>query len=428
MNYEKKAIRICAISPRWFDHRFQQSSTTNFDLERAVDFIDKIESEDEITFDFIVYASPSSDLPVTLPVFNRQVYLHQLEPPRVVAQGVLRALLRRLLMQDTTFFAFLYHMTPGFLRQVRTYIDAADIVYLGGAFSTLLVLYAKLKGKVVVNDPYGISSVAAWRAFWETRGLLWRALNLLRTFVWVSNEWLFLALSDRVLMVSERDRQLLIQRFRLSPHRIATLPIPIHIGAYRVISPEEKCQVRCELYIPDGTYVAAFVGHLDSNQNLHAVEYIRKTLLPAMLERGISVHFLLVGGGDPSHPLLQPGENLIFTGHSNQPSRYIGAADICLSPHTIGTGVKQKVLSYMACGRPVLATPQGCFGIDAIPGYHLAVAEIRDYPSALAQLLQDACLRERLGREGRRLVLAKYAYTKVNELRNQILRGWGLLR
>ena len=68
-----------------------------------------------------------------------------------------------------------------------------------------------------------------------------------------------------------------------------------------------------------------------------------------------------------------------------------------------------KILQYMACGLPVVATPVGVqreLVRDGVTGFHATTpAEWRD---RLRQLLNDAALRQRLGAAGRELVAQCY--------------------
>ncbi|MFI4859644.1 MAG: glycosyltransferase, partial [Phycisphaerales bacterium JB063] len=53
-------------------------------------------------------------------------------------------------------------------------------------------------------------------------------------------------------------------------------------------------------------------------------------------------------------------------------------------------GVQNKVLEAMACGRPVVCTPQAARGIDATPGEHLLTAHgPDDFCDTVINLLRD---------------------------------------
>ncbi|MFN3590968.1 MAG: glycosyltransferase, partial [Thermaurantiacus sp.] len=68
-----------------------------------------------------------------------------------------------------------------------------------------------------------------------------------------------------------------------------------------------------------------------------------------------------------------------------------------------------KLVQYMACGLPVVASPIGVnsrLAIDGVTGF-LATSE-QEWEAALSRLLADPALRARLGAEGRRLVEREY--------------------
>jgi glycosyltransferase involved in cell wall biosynthesis len=73
-----------------------------------------------------------------------------------------------------------------------------------------------------------------------------------------------------------------------------------------------------------------------------------------------------------------------------------------------------KLIQYMACGLPVVASPVGvnCQIVEHGGNGYLAGTEA-EWVSALTTLLDDAALRERLGRAGRLKVEQRYCLQKT---------------
>jgi glycosyltransferase involved in cell wall biosynthesis len=69
-----------------------------------------------------------------------------------------------------------------------------------------------------------------------------------------------------------------------------------------------------------------------------------------------------------------------------------------------------KALQYMALGVPAVVSPVGANRVvvqDGVNGFHAGTTE--EWVERLSQLIQDAALRERLGREARRTVEVEYS-------------------
>jgi glycosyltransferase involved in cell wall biosynthesis len=76
-----------------------------------------------------------------------------------------------------------------------------------------------------------------------------------------------------------------------------------------------------------------------------------------------------------------------------------------VAPVTYGAGIQNKVLEALACGTPVVASPQAVSALDVRPGEHLLVEDGAEaFAQAVLGLLGNAGLRARLGSAGRRYV------------------------
>lgn len=121
------------------------------------------------------------------------------------------------------------------------------------------------------------------------------------------------------------------------------------------------------------------------------------------------------------------------------PSRYVewslevessnmGAFDIGVMPledneYTRGKA-GFKILQYMACGLPVVASPVGINSRIVQPGASGFLATSpEEWTAHLERLITDVDLRARLGAEGRRLVEAEYSYDVWGPRMAEILRS-----
>jgi glycosyltransferase involved in cell wall biosynthesis len=132
----------------------------------------------------------------------------------------------------------------------------------------------------------------------------------------------------------------------------------------------------------------------------------------ALLPQFPRTRFMLIGEGPERSTLESLAQKLginghvIFTGHLNDMPTLYASLDICVLP-SLKEGMPMTILEAMAAGKPVVCTAvgeipnvvnTGMEGILIRPG---SVAELSN---ALAQLLGDADLRERMGKMGREKV------------------------
>jgi glycosyltransferase involved in cell wall biosynthesis len=138
--------------------------------------------------------------------------------------------------------------------------------------------------------------------------------------------------------------------------------------------------------------------------------------------------FVMVGSGVEKENLVARAReyglaNLEFIGQQpkDQVLAYFSAADLLFShlkaaPHRVGT-VPEKILAYMACGRPVLMAAQEGAATDLIQEYDCGVAMPPDNPEALAQavlsLAKPRQSLDEMGARGRRAAELHFAGPKV---------------
>ncbi|HET6314970.1 MAG TPA: glycosyltransferase family 4 protein [Chloroflexota bacterium] len=150
--------------------------------------------------------------------------------------------------------------------------------------------------------------------------------------------------------------------------------------------------------------------------------------IPRVLAARPHARFLLLGDG-PLRRLVEPlaaSSGVILTGlipHTEVPS-YLAAADILVSPHGRQAdggeffGSPTKLFEYMAAGRPIVASFVGQIA-QVLEHEATALLAPPDDPAALAaaliRLIDDGCLRARLGRNARDRAVACHTWQQNAE-------------
>jgi glycosyltransferase involved in cell wall biosynthesis len=145
----------------------------------------------------------------------------------------------------------------------------------------------------------------------------------------------------------------------------------------------------------------------------------------ALREQGVRARFVLVGDGDPENPRSITREQLAgwqaagiveWWGHRPDMPRVFSESTIVVLPSMYREGVPKSLIEAASSGRPIVTTDMpGCRdivqhgknGLLIPPGDAAALAR------AVAELIGDAPLRQRMGAFGRSLVEREFAQEGV---------------
>lgn len=168
--------------------------------------------------------------------------------------------------------------------------------------------------------------------------------------------------ASRVFSVSDSLRQLMIAQ-GVSPDQVTVVGNGVDLEKFQ---PVPKDSARRELGLPDDACVLVTVGGLVERKGFHRVI----ELLPALIARFPTLHYLVVGGpspeGDMSAELRRQVEELglksrvSFTGPlpPDKLKLPLSASDVFVLS-TRNEGWANVILEAMACGLPVIATDVG---------------------------------------------------------------------
>ncbi len=223
--------------------------------------------------------------------------------------------------------------------------------------------------------------------------------------------------ADRVVALSEVDRDFMIDLYRVPPERFSLIPhgVDPDLFDYR---PEGAAAARERLGLPADVPLLTFVGKLDYLPNVRAVAYIAERIAPVVWERYPEARFVIIGQGVEAVAEYQR-EGILFTGFVDaragvRPnlSDYLSASDVVLVPLDSGSGTRLKIVEAASNARPVVSTCIGAEGQAFEDGVEILLTEEVDrlFVDATLRLLADPDLRERLGRAAREKVLAGYSW------------------
>lgn len=163
-----------------------------------------------------------------------------------------------------------------------------------------------------------------------------------------------------------------------------------------------------------GTTDIAFIGNMNTLQNMDAVQWFASEVLPILRRHG-EFRLRVIGRISlRARQRLECRAGVVVTGEvESVPAAAMGCfAAVC--PMRVGAGVQNKVLEYLALGLPTVTSSVGAEGIEVQDGVHLMIADKAD---RVAQLLikihETPQLAKSLSQEGRELIGRAYRWNEV---------------
>jgi polysaccharide biosynthesis protein PslH len=158
-----------------------------------------------------------------------------------------------------------------------------------------------------------------------------------------------------------------------------------------------------------------FTGKLDVQANHLMASGILHTILPRIRQQMPEVTLSFVGA-NPRKSLQASAKDGAYV-VSNVPDivPYLHGAAVFLHPHEGGSGIQNKVLEAMAAGCPVVTTPSGLQGIEAVHGVHAMIGTSHEeLAEHTVQLLRNPELRMMLARNARVLMEETHSWEHVH--------------
>jgi glycosyltransferase involved in cell wall biosynthesis len=219
--------------------------------------------------------------------------------------------------------------------------------------------------------------------------------------------------SDRIMTLSPKLSEYVI-RMKAPQEKVELLLFGVDLDKF---NPDVKSDtLRKRIGIKKDDLVVLFVGTLFDFCGLDLyLEHFSQ-----VVEKLPNARLLIVGGGALLEKLktrsleLGLSKNVIFTGF--QPfdlmPQFINMADICINPFRLTGATREiipgKILQYLACGKPVIATPLPGMTTQIKGAKHGVVySQMNKFAVNTIKLLSDKKLSSNLGEQG-------YLYVKEN--------------
>lgn len=215
----------------------------------------------------------------------------------------------------------------------------------------------------------------------------------------------------RVIVVSEDSKRVMVE-CGVIPEKIAVIYGGVDVERFRP-RPEWRAPVRAELGLPEDAFVFLMVANL-VRQKGHGDYLEAAATLARTHPRAVHV---FAGSGDATEwrataDRLGLGDAVRFLGFRADVERLFAAADASVIASFAGEGVSGVLRESLACAVPVITTDVG--GNAELVRHESTglVVPMRDPPalaSAMARLIDDPALSNRLADDGRKEVVENYS-------------------
>ncbi len=203
-----------------------------------------------------------------------------------------------------------------------------------------------------------------------------------------------------IIAVSEHDRQLMATWTDSS--EITVVPTGVDLDQYR---PDPSSTAVLPLVL--------FVGAMDWEPNIDAVEYFCREIWPGIQAREAGSRFRIVGRNPVARVRQLASSSVEVTGSVPSIVDHLRQAAVVVVPLRIGGGTRLKIYEAMATGKAVVSTSVGAEGLDVHPDHDIVLADDGDaFAGAVTSLLQNLELRRRY-EQAAAILAAKYDWTAI---------------
>jgi glycosyltransferase involved in cell wall biosynthesis len=178
-----------------------------------------------------------------------------------------------------------------------------------------------------------------------------------------------------------------------------------------------RAESRHYLGIPDERFAVGWIGRMTGVKRTDDVLFAFKQLR----DGGVDAVLCLVGDGPDREQLERRAHELgvardtLFLGYQENVAQFYAAFDALVLPSG-NEGTPVSAIEALAAGRPVVATRVG--GVPDVvregeDGFLVEAGATEELADRLARLARDPELRRRMGQEGRKRVVPRYAVDRL---------------
>jgi len=151
-----------------------------------------------------------------------------------------------------------------------------------------------------------------------------------------------------------------------------------------------------------------FLGNNYYEPNSIAIKSIKKRIYPFTEAK------FLIGGNAPSNLTKLQEKDFEFLGYLKNLNEFFKKGTVAIAPINVGSGIRLKILNYMAAGLPVISTSLAAEGIKK--SYGLIICNnIDKYPDIINTLFHNPAKLRKMGFANRRVIEKYYSWEIIGK-------------
>lgn len=215
-----------------------------------------------------------------------------------------------------------------------------------------------------------------------------------------------------VIAVSDNDRELMSAMTDAS--RISVVPTGVDLQQYKVAG-----ERAAEASVTEP--VVVFVGSMDWEANIDAVDYFCREIWPAVKHAVPGARFRIVGRNPCPRVRKLASDSIEVTGTVASVIEHYREAAINIVPLRIGGGTRLKIYEAMAMGKATVSTSIGAEGLDVNDGADILIADSSEkFAESIIALLKNEPLRRRIEKAAAEQA-ARYDWPVITERFEEVL-------
>lgn len=212
--------------------------------------------------------------------------------------------------------------------------------------------------------------------------------------------------ADLVTAVSEVDQSHFARLYGIKP-----ILLPNGVDTERFAPPDRQAIASFRAKYGIDSRTLFFAGFYAYVPNREAVDFLVKSVVPAVRRRYPLATLALTGGGAPYHePWIRNAGSVPYDDFAG----FVGASGIALAPIFSGSGTRLKILEAMAIGIPVVATEKAAEGLSLKHGEDILIARDADeFVCRISELFDNPDFVTRLCKRARDKAASKFAWDAI---------------
>jgi GT2 family glycosyltransferase/glycosyltransferase involved in cell wall biosynthesis/SAM-dependent methyltransferase len=211
---------------------------------------------------------------------------------------------------------------------------------------------------------------------------------------------------DVTLTVTEEERQIVLS----------------HVPDARVVVMPNANTIAADVAPAGDREGLLFVGSFEHPPNADAVVALVNTVMPLVWRELGPVRLRIVGADAPAEVLELAGPDVEVTGWVKDLTPLYDSSRVMVAPLRYGAGMKGKVTQSLAAGLPVVTTPIGAEGLDAVDGRDMMIAEDpAELADRIVRLVRDDELWNAVSRAGQDVAARVFSPAVMRERLEELL-------